>query len=700
MKTRKLAIALILVSFCFGSTVFAGTDTYYNRQWYLDKIFAQDAWTVTTGSSSVIVAVLDTGVDIDHPDLQNNIWINTDEIVGDGIDNDRNGYVDDRNGYDFINRRPNPEPIVTVSHDASAVHHGTFIAGLISAIHDNSKGIKGVTSNVKIMPLVVLNPEGMGNSLLVADAIDYAVNNGADIINLSFGGDEHSVRLRNSIVNAYEKGVLIVAAAGNALNGTPNGVDMSSHPLYPICYDQEFSQNMILGVISSNKSNQVSTFSNYGNGCIDIAAPGEDIVSLLYHNTAYAEFDQPYATGWYGTSFANALVSGAAALLRSKNSNITPVQMIQVLTQNASLLFANQTKWTGKVGSGVLNIKKALDNISANSSTLPTPINQTPTNSTSTPVVTPATVSEDLGTVLNGAEILVSTKKSGYSSVNFYSSMFIKNDEIELLKGVQFQGLNIQVANVTGELKAIIVGATKGAQSFVRVLDRNGTILSSFLAFGDSFLGGVEVSAGDVDNDGETELVVAPESGYAPIVRIFNMNGQLEKEFLAYNKVYQDGVNVEVGDVDGDGLQEIITAPRKNLLPKIKIFKGDGTLKKEFLAYSPQFTGGVNISVGDLNGDNKADIITGAGAGGGPHVKAFTYNGNEFLSFFAYGSNFTGGVEVEVADWNKDGKNNIITAPGPGGGPHIKVWSKSGNYMAQFFPFSSNFTSGINIAVR
>jgi len=359
MVNKRLVVILVLLTFMISTTVFAASDPYFSKQWYLQEIMAPDAWTITNGKSSVIVAVLDTGVDVNHPDLANNIWVNTGEIAGDNIDNDSNGYKDDRNGYDFINNRANPEPKITGSFVASAANHGTFVSGLISAVHNNNKGIKGVTANVKIMPLVVLNSSGLGGSSDVADAIDYAVDNGADIINLSFGGDEHSSKLKNAITNAYKNGVLIVAAAGNAAEGETNGIDMSKKPLYPICYDQEFKENKILGVLSSDKSNKVSAFSNYGKDCIDIAAPGEDMVSLLYHDTNYSQFDQAYDTSWNGTSFSAALVSGVAALMKSANSNISPKQIIETVIQESNMLFLNNAKWKGKAGSGVLNAKKS-----------------------------------------------------------------------------------------------------------------------------------------------------------------------------------------------------------------------------------------------------------------------------------------------------------------------------------------------------
>ena len=135
-----LMSALVLFCFTFGFAVQAAEDPYYAQQWYLNKIKAPEAWQKSKGSSSVIVAVLDTGVAIDHPDLTGNIWINADETPADGVDNDHNGYIDDVNGWDFVTNKADPRPKITGNFSSTAVNHGTFVAGIISAVHDNGQG--------------------------------------------------------------------------------------------------------------------------------------------------------------------------------------------------------------------------------------------------------------------------------------------------------------------------------------------------------------------------------------------------------------------------------------------------------------------------------------------------------------------------------------------------------------------------------
>ncbi len=690
MKRKIFLVVFLLTGFLISSTVLASSDPYFPKQWYLQKVHAPEVWEKTKGSSSIIIAVLDTGVDVDHPDLKDNIWVNSDEVPNDGYDNDKNGYIDDVNGWDFVHDSASPAPKLTSKYTVSAANHGTFVAGIISAVHDNNIGTKGITANVKIMPLVVLDAEGYGGSAAVAEAINYAVNNGADIVNLSFGGNEKSADLKGSITNAYNKGVLVVAAAGNAINGEKTGKDLTNAPIYPICYDQEFSKNMILGVLATDENSKVTSFTNYGEGCIDLAAPGTDFVSTIYQNEQLSQFQSYYEDGWNGSSFAAALVSGAAALLLSADNSLKPETLIKVLTEESGLLFLD-AKYKDKAGSGLLDIKKAFDKI------------YSPSKLINEPVTTTINTTNNQNLILKtnknaAAQLFVSTKSGGLGTVNIYDYQFKKKNELLVIMADEFKGLNITLADIIPEgNKEIVAGAARGGTPFVRVVDVYGNIISSFLAFDAKFKGGVKAAAGDVDGDGKIEIVAVPESASNPTVKIFDLNGTLEKEFVAYNIDYKGGMNVVVGDLDNDKKAEIVVAPHQGILPKVKVFDNNGKLKKEILAYSPQFSGGVNIALADIDKNSKLEIITGAGPGGGPHVQAFGYDGVKLVSFMAYGSNMKQGVEVKGMDWDGDGSMDIITAPGPGAGPHIKIFDRFGGFQQEFFPFSSTFTYGINI---
>lgn len=684
----KFKIFVILVFFCFlfTSTALAADDPYYIKQWYLKTIKADESWQTTRGTPNIIVAVIDTGVDLDHPELQGNIWTNSREIAGDRKDNDNNGYIDDIHGWNFVSNSADTEPDILLGYSKTSVNHGTFVAGIIAAISDNNIGIKGVASNVKIMPLLALNSVGNGNSSAVSSAIDYAVKNGANIINLSFAGSEYSDTLKKSIINAYDKGVLIVAAAGNSENMDLAGADMSANPLYPVCYDRDSSVNRILGVVSTNKKNQISTFTNYGADCIDIGAPGEEMISSVYQNTNYLDFRNLIEENWNGSSFAAALVSGGAALLKSVDPTLSPAQIIKLITDESGLMFLQDPKYENKAGSGLLNIKKAIDKVKV---------------STSVPALPAEQSSPEAEPIVSTSELLVSKAASGTGTIKILNSQFQTIKELQVFSGDKFHGLNFQLADVNNDgVSEIVSGAVAGDQPFVRVIDFQGKIISSFLAYDINFRGGVNVSAGDVDSDGKVEIVVAPESKSDPTIKIFNQNGQLEREFLAFNKDFKNGINIAVGDVDGDKKDDIVAGPKSGLLPKIKIFDEKGNLKNSFIAFSASVLSGANVAISDLNNDGKKDILAGAGAGSRSYVNGYDYNGKKLFGFEAYNSKFLGGVKVAARDWDGNGKIDIITAAGKGGGPHVKMFNTDGTMISQIFPWPNGFTAGINIAVK
>jgi len=273
-------------------------------------IDAPEAWDIHTGDSGngIVVAVTDTGIDFSHPDLAANMWVNEDEIPGNGIDDDGNGYIDDINGYDFGGATYlDPEDYDNEPNDS--MFHGTHVAGTIGAVGNNAMGVTGVCWDVKIMAVKIF-PDDIGVTYddLEILGIEYAVDNGARVINASWGGYGYSQALYDAIEAARDAEVLFVAAAGN--EGTNND---GPTPSYPASYDLD----NIISVLATDHDDQISYFSNYGHTSVDIGAPGEDILStfptyettdmLLYgYNTDYETIS--------GTSMAAPHVAGAAAL--------------------------------------------------------------------------------------------------------------------------------------------------------------------------------------------------------------------------------------------------------------------------------------------------------------------------------------------------------------------------------------------------
>ncbi len=221
---------------------------------------------------------------------------------------------------------------------------------------------------------------------------------------------------------------------------------------------------------------------------------------------------------------------------------------------------------------------------------------------------------------------------------------------------------------------------------------------SQIIPYGD-FTGGANVASGNFDIDSDPEFVTSASFGGngTSSVKIFDNNGTQLKEFLAYGN-FTGGVDVASGDVDGDGAQEVITAAGVGGGPHIKVFKPDGSLISEFMAYSANFHGGVHIASADIDGDGKAEIITSPAAGGGPHVKVFDKTGKVKTQLMAYSANFTGGVDVAAFAPSGSFAGGFVTSPLAGGGPHIKVYSPTGTVVNQFMAYPSSFTGGVRIS--
>ncbi|MDI6858735.1 MAG: S8 family serine peptidase [Dehalococcoidia bacterium] len=320
------------------------------QQWYYDLIEAPAAWDVALGSPTVTVAVLDTGVGIEHPDLAAAIWTNPDETEGNRRDDDDNGCVDDVHGCSFaVSTSPSCRYRATPNNDIDDdTGHGTFAAGVIAGQGDNRLGITGVAPGVKIMPVKVLDCTGAGSTSAAAAGVLYAARMGADVINISFGGESESLTMKDALTEAHDTyGVVIVASAGNTA---------TSRTTFPARLDN------VIAVSASDRRNPdtKAPFSNWGPE-VDVTAPGVDIVSTIPSQLCGEIFaclsSQPYASA-SGTSFSAALVSGTAALIISKNPHLLPDQVAGQLTRTAQDLpdgiYAN---WDG---AGRVQAAKAL----------------------------------------------------------------------------------------------------------------------------------------------------------------------------------------------------------------------------------------------------------------------------------------------------------------------------------------------------
>lgn len=296
-------------------------DPAMNQKWGLVQNQIGKAWKISQGSKKIKVAIIDTGIDVKHEDLKDNLWVNTGETGFDsmgrdkatnGIDDDGNGFKDDVYGWNFVRN----------NNDLADNHgHGTHIAGIVGAVGGNGKGISGVSPEVSLMILKYYDPKGYGEDNLknTIKAIHYAIDNGAHIINYSGGGLEYSEEEKAAIEKARKRGILFIAAAGNERSNS----DINKY------YPADYSLDNIISVTAVDSQTRVLPSSNYGVLTVDIGAPGNNIYSTLPENK------YGFMTG---TSQATAYVSGVAALVLAHHQDYKPVQVAKYLKNTGDIV--------------------------------------------------------------------------------------------------------------------------------------------------------------------------------------------------------------------------------------------------------------------------------------------------------------------------------------------------------------------------
>ncbi len=308
-----------------------------DRQWGIPKVGFDVVWHQSVGSPTNVVAVIDTGIDGTHEDLQNMKMVS---------------------GYNFITHQPIEGQINSDDNG-----HGTLIAGLLGASANNGKGIVGLNWQVSVMPLKALDASGKGDSSTISESLVWAVDHGANFINLSLGGIGfgHDTMLADAVTYAYNKGAIIVAAAGN--DTAINGGNLDIEPVYPICDDN--NANMIIGVAATDQNDLKPLFSNFGKNCIDVTAPGKRILSTISYDPL-SKTPSPNAYAYAsGTSLAVPFVVAEATILKSLFPNATNEQIRdRILSSTDPVDFLNPTQCGGSsckglLGSGRINVVKA-----------------------------------------------------------------------------------------------------------------------------------------------------------------------------------------------------------------------------------------------------------------------------------------------------------------------------------------------------
>ena len=307
-------------------------DPSYSSCWHLDKIQANLAWELGIGSSDIVVSIVDDAITINHPDLQNVIWVNPNEIPNNGIDDDNNGYIDDINGWDTYTNDNDPSP----HSNTPAWAHGTHCAGIAGAHTDNNIGISAVGFGVSLMAVKTADNNGLVNQTW--DGVYYSIVSGADVISCSWSSGSYSQTNNNIIEFGINNGSIIVAASGN------NGANLASNPKYPACY------NGVICVANTTSSDIKAGSSNYGTR-VDLGAPGSSILSTIPYSG--------YGTKT-GTSMSAPMVAGLLGLMKSFSPNTSNEQLINCMKNSCDNIDALNPSYIGLLGSGRINAYQAL----------------------------------------------------------------------------------------------------------------------------------------------------------------------------------------------------------------------------------------------------------------------------------------------------------------------------------------------------
>ena len=557
-------------------------DPQWINLWGLQKTDCPNAWTISKGSSTIIVGIIDTGIDPNHEDLVGNIWFNTKEIAANGIDDDLNGFVDDTWGWDFTGNDNNP---------LDGHMHGTHVSGTIGGRSNNGIGVAGINWSVRLMALKGLSDAGSGFIDGLAKCVYYAANNGADVTSNSWGGSGVSQTLEDAFNYAYTLGVVSVAAAGN------NNADVTNFTPANIA--------SIIAVSAFDSNDQKASFSNWGSK-IDVAAPGVGIVSTIPNNS------YKFASG---TSMACPHVSGLCALLLS-HFPYTPDQIRYVLRVTADDI--GDPGFDIYSGYGRINAYKAMQKDSGQ--VPPDPI-------WPLAVITEPTHEKIYGDQLKGDLVVKgSATTTGVNSQNFasYTLEFgvglnpptwttLVNSITPVSQGILGQvplASLVDGSDHTLRLTVITIENLRVSLSIIFKYDKR--LLAVWkIGVGITTSGGIKVA--DLDRDGIAEIIHAPYSltGY---IGVYDYLGRMKPGWpvTIATRAHQ-ATAPTIANIDQDNNLEII-APRRS---QLEAFKYNGSIVSGFpisvQGYFPKFyqacrPGGA-AAVADINGDGKPEII-------------------------------------------------------------------------------------------
>lgn len=656
----KIYILFIIGVFLAPILVLAKTpnDPYF-AQWSFEDTGVYRAWDYTTGSKDVVVAIIDNGFDTFHPDLRDNLWVNKAEIPDNEVDDDNNGFIDDVYGWNFLDNNNNPRPNVdnlTDSQKTEGVfNHATIVAGIIGAKGNNNFDGSGINWDVRLMNLKVIGNEGIGDFGPLVKAIHYAVDNGANVINISMVGEGHEQELSDAVNYAYQHNVALVAAAGN------NMADLNISTMFPVCADETFSKEELIGVSAMDQNHHLANFSNIGSKCVDMTAPGVAIQSTLRFSPTNGLIDSySIAKSWSGTSFSAPFVSGAAALLKSINHSLTVDQIFTALFTTTHHTPSNdEVGYANLFGRGLLQIDKAVASISSN----------IPVTQPIAPIVTvPSVINiNNTNSVLKNTNIVLLSSKLGQKEVlQDGKPVDLSGDFVGVEDSYPFVDKNGQLENVT------ISTATDGKKNVSFYNDK----LELLNKVNIDLTGNYDLAVGDLYNNGETEIFLASRAESTNYFYVYNTQAQLLKTYSKSSKHAGAMVDFHNG--------QIVVAYNDAYKTNVEILDSNFNLLNSF-STSNILAG--QIMAYDLDGDNKDEYILSAKAGTSPMLRVFTNSGTESYSFRVYPTQYRFGFHFALGDYNGDGIFDFIFTPTENTTP-MRVTSLNGNFVTELFPFA------------
>ncbi|MEA2238336.1 MAG: hypothetical protein QOC81_3060 [Thermoanaerobaculia bacterium] len=589
-----------------GSPGIAGAD-----------ISAEAAWSVTTGSASIVIGVVDTGVDYTHPDLAANIWNNPggkgNVLCAAGT-----------HGFNAITRTCDPRD----DH-----YHGTHVSGTIGAVGNNALGVTGVNWTTSIMGLKFLDSSGSGTTANAIAAIDFAVQAKLDGVNVrilsnSWGGGEFSKALLDEINKANENDILFVAAAGNSSSNT------DTYPQYPSSYN---TANMI-AVAATDNRDALAYFSNFGLTSVHLGAPGVDVLSC-YPGTTYTTLS--------GTSMATPHVAGVAGLVLAKTPALTTAQVKSAILNNIDPIASLSGK---TITGGRLNAAKAVGApLGPDFTLLVNPVSRSVGQGTATTYTVTVTPANGFSGSVNLAVTGLPSGASGTFSPNPATTTTTLS--ITTTGSTPLGSYSLTITGTSGAI------THSTSATLVMLVKPPTTACPSFSSPLNYYLGGYAstLATADFNRDGKADVVLAMTSNQ---IRV--LSGQGDGTFQS-GFTYNAGsaiVAIATGDFNGDGKPDIAAANAISNTVSVLLGNGDGTMQPA-VTYA---TGSNPFSLiaGDFNGDGKADLAV--ANNGSNSISILTGNGDgTFQAALSYAAG-SGPFWVSAGDLNGDGKTDLVVA--------------------------------------